>query len=55
MKKNSGILLAALFLITALSGCEVIGDLIEFGVWVGVLLVVAVIALIYWIVRKFKK
>lgn len=55
MKKNSGILLAALFLITALSGCEVIGDLIEFGIWVGILIVVAVVALIWWIIRKFRK
>ena len=55
MKKNNGILLALLFVITAMSSCEVIGDLVEFGVWVGILLVVAVVALIWWIVRKFKK
>lgn len=56
MKKNNGILLASvLFLITSMSSCEVIGDLVEFGVWIGVIIVVAVIALIYWIVRKFKK
>lgn len=55
MKQSNGILLAAIFLITALSGCEVIGDLIEFGVWVGVIIVVAVVALIWWIIRKFKR
>lgn len=56
MKKNSVFLLAALlFVITAMSSCEVIGDLIEFGIWVGIIIVVAVVALIYWIIRKFKK
>lgn len=56
MKKNNGIILAALlFVITAMSSCEVMGDLVEFGVWIGVVIVVAVIALIWWIVKKFKR
>lgn len=56
MKKNNGILFAALlFILTAMSSCEVIGDLVEFGVWVGILIVVLVVALIWWIVRKFKR
>ena len=56
MKKNNGILLAALlFVITAMSSCEVVGDLVEFGVWIGIIIVVAVVALIWWIIRKFKR
>lgn len=56
MKKNQAILLAALlFLSTAMSSCELIGDLIEFGIWVGIIIVVAVAALIYWIIRKIRK
>ena len=56
MKKNNGIILAALLVgLTALSSCEVMGDLMEFGVWIGIIIVVAVVALIWWIIRKFKR
>jgi hypothetical protein len=36
-----------------LGGCELIGDIFEAGVWVGVLLVVGIIALVIWIASKF--
>ena len=42
-------LLAGLFL---LSGCEIVGDIFKAGVWVGVLLVIAVIGGIIWMVSK---
>jgi len=38
----------------SLTSCEAIGDLIEFGVWIGVIIVVAILALVFWIYRKFK-
>jgi FtsH-binding integral membrane protein len=56
MKKSYGILLACLFaIIITMSSCEVMGDLVQFGVWIGVIIVIAIIAIIYWISRKFKK
>lgn len=55
MKKYSGILLAALFLITALSGCEVIGDIFKAGMWTMFIIIILVVALIIWIIRKFSK
>ena len=55
MKKNSGILLAALFLITALSGCEIIGDIFQAGMWTMFIIIILVVALIIWIIRKFSK
>ncbi|MDB5224293.1 MAG: hypothetical protein JWN83_2960 [Chitinophagaceae bacterium] len=56
MKKNSSLLLAALlFIITAMSGCQVIGDIFKAGVWVGVLLVVLVVGIIIWIIGKARK
>ena len=36
-----------------LTGCELIGDIFEAGVWLGVIIVVAVIILIFWLIRKF--
>ena len=46
--------LFALLLLTTLTlpGCEIIGDIFKAGVWVGVLLVIGVIALIVWLVTK---
>ena len=44
-----------ILIVTTLSSCEVIGDIFEVGVWVGVIIVVAVIALIWWIVSRFRK
>ncbi|ELR70646.1 hypothetical protein C900_03627 [Fulvivirga imtechensis AK7] len=35
------------------TGCELVGDIFEFGVWVGVILVVLVLLFIMWLVGKF--
>lgn len=39
-------------LLVFLSGCEVIGGIFEAGVWTGVLLVVLVVALLIWLIKK---
>jgi len=53
MKKYSFLpVLLALTLLTGLSSCELIGDIFRAGVWVGVILVVGIIALILFILRK---
>jgi hypothetical protein len=54
MAKNSTLLLLILFLIT-FSGCSVIGDIFEAGVWVGVIAVVGIIALVIWLVGRGSK
>ncbi len=46
------ILLATMF---TMSGCEVIGDIFKAGMWVGVIIVVAIVALILWLVGKARK
>jgi len=55
MIKNS---LIALLLITVsgtFAGCEVFGDVFKAGMWIGVIVVVAVIALVLWLLRKMRK
>lgn len=37
---------------TVLTGCEVIGDIFQAGVWVGVLLVVGVVVFVLWLIGK---
>lgn len=39
-------------IVLGLSSCELIGDIFRAGVWVGVILVVGIIALILWLLRK---
>ncbi len=34
------------------SGCELIGDIFQAGMWVGIILVVLVVGLVMWLVRK---
>jgi hypothetical protein len=46
------ITLAALFLATiSMTGCEAIATIFEAGVWVGVIIVVIVLALIFGVIR----
>jgi len=46
--------LAAVFSTPVLSGCEIAGDIFQAGVWVGVILVIAVIAGVVWMISKAK-
>lgn len=48
-------LLLIMLLGLSLSGCELIVDIFQAGVWAGAILVIAVIALVVWgIARLFK-
>lgn len=38
-----------------MSGCQVIGDIFKAGVWVGIIVVVIIIALVLWLIGKAKK
>jgi len=37
------------------SGCEFLGDIFQAGVWIGVIVVIAIFAIIGVLVRMFKK
>ncbi len=59
MKKNShriSPLLVLAFVFTVIfPGCEFIGDVFKAGVWVGVIIVVAILAVIALIIKMFSK
>jgi hypothetical protein len=42
-------------LVLTFSSCELIGDIFKAGVWTGLLLVAAVIALVIWLISRFMK
>jgi len=50
--KRSLILPLVLCGVTALSGCELAGDIFQAGVWVGVLLVIGVVGLVVWLLSR---
>ena len=54
MRLSPATIAAIVIASTALSGCELIGDLIKLGVWTGVILVVVVGLLIYWLMKKLR-
>lgn len=54
MKKFT-LLSLALFSMITLTGCDAIGTIFEVGMWWGIFLVVAVVALIFWLFNRGKK
>ena len=50
MKTYFLFLLAALTL--TLSSCELVGDIFEAGAWTGIIVLVLVVGLVLWLVRK---
>lgn len=54
MNKILAILWIALIPLTV-SGCEFIGDVFKTGIWVGVIIIVAVIAVIAFVIKLFSK
>jgi hypothetical protein len=45
-------LLFLLTLAVTVSGCEIVGGIFKAGMWVGVIMVVLVVALIVWVMNK---
>ncbi len=53
MKNNA--LVATLFLISiSLTSCDAIAGILEAGIWIGIIIVVAIIALVLWLIGKAK-
>jgi len=55
-KPTSVIYLSITFaaLLVILPGCEFIGDVFKAGIWVGIIIVIAVLAVIAFIIKMFK-
>ncbi|WP_197901542.1 hypothetical protein [Rhodocytophaga rosea] len=56
--KNTSFLLNILIIFFAaitLTSCDVIGDIFEAGVWTGLVGLVLVIVLVFWLFSRFRK
>lgn len=54
MTMNKSYSVIALLTITLLSSCELAGDIFKAGAYTGIIIVVIIIALIIWILSKFR-
>lgn len=52
MKTINSLFFLLLGALCLLSGCQVVEDIFKAGVWVGIIIVVLIIAIIIWILRK---
>ncbi len=54
---RNNVIFATLFIAGSflLSSCEAIGDIFKAGLWVGVIIVVVIIALVLWLIGKMRK
>ena len=48
-------LLPILLLAAAASGCDIVGGIFKAGLWVGAIIVVLIVVLIFWIVGKLRR
>ena len=56
MKRNKGLLFALLTFITfTASSCQAIADIFKAGMWVGIIVVVLVVGIIFWLIGKARK
>jgi len=55
MKRFSLYSALIVLLSTTLIGCELVGDIFQAGMGVGIFIVIAVIAVIIWIISRFRK
>jgi hypothetical protein len=46
--------LTALLAVTLLSSCELIGDIFKAGAYTGIIIVVIIIAIVIWLISKFR-
>lgn len=55
MKQFSSVAILLLVLIMSFASCEVIGDIFQAGMAVGIVVVIVVVLLIVWLVSRFRR
>lgn len=54
MQKLSTIWIYAIALVMTLSSCEIVGGIFKAGFWTAIILIVLVIILILWLIRRMR-
>lgn len=53
--KSNKLFISLIFIAALLTSCEAIGDIFQAGIWMGIIIVVLVVGLIFWLINKAKK
>jgi len=53
--KNNQLLPILSLLVLFLSSCEAVEGIFKVGLWAGILIVVAIIAVIIWLINRFRR
>jgi hypothetical protein len=54
MKNNIFPIAFLLAFAATMQSCSVIGDILEVGIWLGIIIVVIVVAIVFWILKKIR-
>ena len=54
-KTNPGLLAALLFTLVTLSSCEAIAGIFKAGMWFGIIGIIVVVIIIFWLIGKARK
>jgi hypothetical protein len=53
---KSNLLMAVLaFVLVSFSSCEAIEGIFKVGLWTGIIIVVAIIGIIFWLISRFRR
>ncbi len=55
MKRFNYLVLFLMAMVMTLSSCEMIGDIFQAGMAVGVIVIIAVVGLVIWLVSRFRR
>ncbi len=55
LKQKSFFSLLFVFLALTMSGCDLVGDILEFGFWTGIIVLVVVVLIILGIVKALRR
>ncbi len=45
-------LVITLMMLVTLTGCDLVGDIFEAGFWTAIIVIVLIVALVIWLIRK---
>lgn len=55
MFKNSALAVLFVAIATLLTSCEAIGEIFKAGMWMGIIIVVIIVALVLWLIGKIRR
>jgi heme/copper-type cytochrome/quinol oxidase subunit 4 len=55
MKRFNYLVIFLLAMVMTLSSCELVGDIFQAGMAVGIIVIIAVVGLVIWLISRFRR